>query len=80
MFKDAKKLIQNSIHDKALNSPDVTTKTKNVIRSHMTWFNSIKTVGDIYRFLKSNVDSDSGKHLSSELERNEVISLVMSPY
>ncbi|MBE3672510.1 hypothetical protein PPAR_a2598 [Pseudoalteromonas paragorgicola KMM 3548] len=46
----------------------------------MTWFNSIKTVGDIYRFLKSNVDSDSGKHLSSELERNEVISLVMSPY
>lgn len=72
MFKDAKKLIQNSIHDKALNSPDVTTKTKNVIRSHMTWFNSFKTVGDIYRFLKSNADSDSGKRLSSQLERSHI--------
>ncbi len=52
MFKDAKKLIQNSIYDKALNSPDVTTKTKNVIKSHKTWLDSFKTVGDIYRFLQ----------------------------
>lgn len=72
MFKDAKKLIQNSIYDKALNSPDVTTKTKNVIKSHKTWLDSFKTVGDIYRFLQQAINSNSGKSLRVELEHNNI--------